>query len=267
MPHEAAISTAVETAKNAAKRAGAILLEMRGLVNPQEKAPADLVTEADIASQRAILEIVNESCPDFAFLGEEDLGIDQEMDAEFCWIVDPLDGTTNYVHGLENYCVSIGLRQGDKIVAGIIYDPNRDLLYSAILGGGAYQESGNSSERLNTSRVTNLDQALVAASFSARVPRESPEIRRFIEVLVRCQALRRLGSAALNMCFVAAGKLDAYWATSVKAWDVAAGHLIVQEAGGIVTDLHGQKFDLSDPKVVAAATPELQHELASVLRM
>ncbi|MFC1759464.1 inositol monophosphatase family protein [Planctomycetota bacterium] len=253
----------VNVAEQAAQAAGNVLLEMRGKVEPREKAPADLVTDADVASQRLIFKHLSSHYGDFAFLGEEDTGVTEIPDAEYCWIVDPLDGTTNYVHGLENYCVSIGLRRGNQIVAGVIYDPNKNQVYSTIRGGGAFCNG----ERLQVSTTKNLSEALVAASFPARVPRDSDELKRFVEVLVRCQALRRLGSAALNMCFVAGGKLDAYWATSVKTWDVAAGLLLVEEAGGIVTNLAGEPLDIAQPRFVAGSTIELHRELGEVLRM
>lgn len=258
------LTDAIRTAEEAARSAGSVLLEMQGQIVAREKAPADLVTAADLASQRLIFEILSTKYPDFAFLGEEETGdvfIDREA-ADYCWIVDPLDGTTNYVHGMDSYCVSIGLRCDNNIVAGVIYDPNCDKLYSAIRGEGAYCNG----VRLQTSSVRRLGDALVVASFPAKVRRDSEEIDRFLEVLVRCQALRRLGSAALNMCFVAAGKLDAYWATSVKSWDIAAGLLLIEEAGGIVTSLSGADLDIDKPRLVAGANVELHSELLSVLQ-
>ncbi len=263
MSSEFSLTEAVNLAEQAAQAAGSLLLEMRGQVEPREKAPADLVTDADVASQRLIFEHLSSRFPDFAFLGEEDTGVAEQPNAEFCWIVDPLDGTTNYVHGLENYCVSIGLRQNDQIVAGVIYDPNRNHVYSATRGGGAFCNG----DRLHVSKTGKLSDALVVASFPAKVPRDSPELKRFIEVLIRCQALRRLGSAALNMCLVSAGKLDAYWATSVKTWDVAAGLLLIEEAGGIVTSLTGEPLNIDQPKFVAGSTSELHRELSDVLQM
>ena len=199
--------------------------------------------------------------PDHNFLGEEDLEeTSSTADSEFTWIVDPLDGTTNYVHGLENYSVSVALQRNDEIVVGAIYDPVRDHCYSASLGNGSYLNGS----RLSVSRVMEIKDALIAASLPARVERESDEISRFVEVTVRCQAIRRLGSAALNLCFLAAGQLDAYWATSVKKWDVAAGLLIVQEAGGRITALDGTPLDIEKPKFVAAGHSSLHTELVEL---
>lgn len=246
----------------AARAGGSVLTQYRNKFSVREKGPADLVTEADVASQVAVRDLVLGEFPDHAFLGEEDSGDAEfthstDVESEFTWIVDPLDGTTNYVHGLENYCVSVALKQNVNIIAGAIYDPVRDVCFHATIGGGAFRDE----QRLQVSDTRQLDQALVAASLPARVPRGSGEIDRFVEVMLQCQAIRRLGSAALNLCYVAAGQLDAYWATSVKQWDVAAGLLIVAEAGGQVSHINGQELSLNDPKFIVSATPDLQQEM------
>lgn len=253
----------LEVCQRAVRQGGRLLREMQQSLNPREKAPRDLVTEADLASQQAIHQILTTACPDFHFIGEEDnVGRDvANVSSEYCWVVDPLDGTTNYVHGLDNYSVSVALQHGPQAVVGAVYDPVREELFTAIAGQGAYRNG----ERLQTSDIVTLDRALVAASFSARVSRDSPEIKRFIAALLRCQALRRLGSAALNLCYVASSQLDAYWATSVKKWDVAAGILFVQEAGGVITDIDGRPFSLDDPRFIVASTEKLHAELLELL--
>ena len=245
--------------EEAARAGGAVLLKMRGKVQAREKGPADLVTEADFASQAAIFGTLSKAFPDHGLLGEENAEALVD-DAEFTWIVDPLDGTTNYVHGLENYCVSVALRQSERIIAATIYDPVRDHCYRATRGGGAFLND----TPIRTSEVREVSQSLIAASFSAKVPRESPEIQRFLEVLVECQAIRRLGSAALNMCYVACGKLDAYWATSLKQWDVAAGLLIVEEAGGVISDIDRGTFSIERPRFVAAGQRRLADNLLEI---
>jgi myo-inositol-1(or 4)-monophosphatase len=253
-----------EVAEQAARSAGRLLCQMQNGISAREKGPADLVTEADLAAQRAIRSILLEATPQFGFVGEEDDEHRQEAQGdgtEFCWIVDPLDGTTNYVHGLDNYCVSVALRRASRVVLGIVFDPVREEMYAAIEGKGACMNG----RVLETSSQRRMDLALLAASFAARVPRNSPEIGRFVEVLHRCQAVRRLGSAALNLCYVAAGRLDGYWATSVKSWDVAAGTLCVQEAGGTVTGLDGSPFCLRRPHLASAATADLHAELLEIL--
>ena len=253
----------LKTCERAVRLGGEILLEMQQSINPREKAPRDLVTEADLASQQAIHECLTQAYPDFQFVGEESIETETPAnDSDYCWIVDPLDGTTNYVHGLDNYCVSIALVHNNRSVVGAIYDPVRQDLFTSIRGQGAFR-NGN---QLQTSQVTELNAALIAASFSAHISEDSLEIKRFIAALRHCQALWRMGSAALNLCYVAAGSLDGYWATSVKKWDVAAGLLIVEEAGGTTTAIDGSPFDLEVPKFITTSTPELHAELLRLLQ-
>ena len=259
--------------EQAARAGGQVLLEWRDRFVARSKAPSDLVTEADLASQEAIRGIVLNAFPEHAFLGEEQLDDGQtgslgaENDAAtgspdgYRWLVDPLDGTTNYVHTLGHYCVSVALEcHGDLLVAAV-FDPLRDECFTAVSGQGAFLNR----QRLATSGASRLDEALVAVSFSPHVPRGSAEIERFVEILHQCRATRRLGSAALNLCYIAAGRLDAYWATSVKAWDVAAGVLLVREAGGTVTGSEGGELDLANPRLAAAATQGLHHQLLASL--
>ena len=245
-------------------------MNWKGRINAREKGPRDLVTEADLASQEAIRDVLLSAFPDHDFLGEEDLPQSPNKQSpdnpiankpSYRWIVDPLDGTTNYVHQLQTFAVSIALEHAGEIIAGTIFDPMSNECYTAVAGHGA-QLNGT---QINTSDCCKLGNALVAASFSANVPRGSQEIARFVEVLHDCQALRRLGSAALNLCYVAAGRLDAYWATSVKQWDVAAGILILREAGGTISDVDGTPFKLSDPKMLGSATGHLHRELLRAL--
>ncbi len=261
VPHPADRQRWVESAEAAAHEAGQILRQLQGRVSPREKAPADLVTEADLTAQRVIEQRLRSDFPSFYFIGEEgDRDADRAETAtasEFGWIVDPLDGTTNYVHGLDNYCVSIALRHGTQIEVGVIFDPVREQMFRAVRGQGVCLNG----ERLRVSGTQRLDQAMVAASFSARVPPNSPEVFRFVQVLHRARALRRLGSAALNLAYVAAGKLDAYWATSVNLWDIAAGLLCVEEAGGVITSIDGTPLDLDRPQFLAAASRQLHQEL------
>ncbi|MBW3601025.1 MAG: inositol monophosphatase [Planctomycetes bacterium] len=251
--------------EQAARVGGESLLQWKGKFHVKEKAPRDLVTEADVASQKAIRDVVLEAFPDHDFVGEESLPDDPARKAhrrsEFRWIVDPLDGTTNYVHQLRSYSVSVALEQAGTIIAGVVYDPDLDECYSAEAGEGAFLNG----RRLHGSNCRQPDQALVAASLPARVPRDSPEVLRLVEIIHECQAVRRLGSAALNLCYVAQGALDAYWATSVKLWDVAAGMLIVREAGAVITALDGGEINLQRPRFLAAATPELHRELLAIL--
>ncbi len=249
--------------ERAAQAAGEKLLAWRTSVQAREKGPRDLVTEADLASQRLIRRMLLEAHPDHGFLGEEQ----QEEAAagqrcEYQWIVDPLDGTTNYVHGLPHYAVSVALEHQGQVLVGTVYDPVVRETFTAVRGQGAYLNG----EPLRTSRTTNLGQALVAVSFAASVERDAAEVHQFLEVLPVCRAMRRLGCSSLNLAYLAAGRFDAYWAMSTKAWDIAAGVLLVQEAGGLVTGIDGGPLDVYQGRFAAAATPELHAELLALLK-
>ncbi|MFM8251307.1 MAG: inositol monophosphatase family protein [Planctomycetota bacterium] len=249
--------------QQAARLGGAVLMDWRDRFTAREKSPRDLVTEADLASQLAIQKLLSEEFPEHRFVGEEECPADsglqshQNFSSAYRWIVDPLDGTANYVHGMPNWAVSIALAHHDQILVGTVFDPILNECFSAVRGGGAWLND----RPLQTSRCRVLSQAMIAASFAASVPRGSPEITRFVEMLHECQSIRRLGSCALNLCYVAAGRLDGYWATAVKSWDAAAGILIVEESGGVVTNLRGGPLDLERPELLASATPEL-HDCA-----
>lgn len=242
-------------------------MEWRDRFTAREKSPRDLVTEADVASQVAIQKLLAEQFPSHLFVGEEECSGDagvlshQNISSEYRWIVDPLDGTANYVHGMPNWAVSIALAHHDELLVGTVFDPILNECFSAARGGGAFLNG----QPIRGSGCQRLSQAMIAASFSANIPRGSPEIGRFVEMLHECQSIRRLGSCALNLCYVAAGRLDGYWATAVKSWDAAAGVLIVEEAGGIVTNLRGGPLNLERPELLAAASPELQQQLIGVL--
>ena len=232
----------------------------------REKAPKDFVTDADIAAQQCIERRIHEVFPDHQFLGEESphskIDRDQLAQVDWLWVVDPLDGTVNYVHRMPNFAVSIALMNRGKTVLGVVYDPMADELYQAVRGSGATCNG----VPLHSSRCTQLDQALIAASFPPQVQRESLEVAQFVEVLVRSQSMRRLGSAALNLCYVAQGRLDAYWASVLKVWDIAAGALIASEAGASISRLDGDPFNAWDGQLVSAGTDLLRLELFDCLQ-
>jgi myo-inositol-1(or 4)-monophosphatase len=254
----------ISTCERAARAAGAVLREWRGQFQVREKGPADLVTEADVAAQNVVRQILHAEYPHIAFVGEES-SVEEQSQAHAAplrWFVDPLDGTTNYVHGLPGWCVSIALAEGETILAGSIFDPVSEDLYLAAAGEGAFMNG----MRLKTSAVISLKQSLVAMSFPATVNRHSPEVECFLEMLPHVQAFRRLGSAALNLCHVAAGRMEANWAASVNAWDVAAGVLMVREAGGIVTGLRGEPHRLRERHLAVAANASLHAEFTRLLR-
>lgn len=244
----------------AAKAGGGELLAWQDRFVAREKGPRDLVTEADAASQTAIQKLLLSAFPDHGFLGEEQGG-SIRPDAEFVWICDPLDGTSNYVHRLPIFCVSIALARGNDVICGAIYDPLRDVCYRAARGHGAWAND----RPLRASGTHSLGKALVAASFPAVVQPGARELADFCDIVVRSRAVRRLGSSALNLCFVADGVFDAFWASDTKVWDIAAGVLIAHEAGAHVTGLGGGPLQLAQPHVLAASTPDLHRELLSVL--
>jgi myo-inositol-1(or 4)-monophosphatase len=256
------MSQFLNVAERAARAGGAILLEYQHRITSREKGPRYLVTEADLASQRRVREVLLAEFPDHDFLGEED---DPQAPPaarrDYRWIVDPLDGTLNYVHGLQAYAVSIALELRGEIIAGAVFDPILDECYAAAKGEGARLNG----KPIKTSGCQKAEAALVAASFSPLVDRNSLEVKRFIAALEACQGVRRLGSAALNLAYVATGRLDAYWATSVKIWDIAAGILLVREAGGLVTHVEGGALDLHHPELLATASEPLSREFVKIL--
>jgi myo-inositol-1(or 4)-monophosphatase len=253
---------------DAAQRAGQVLFDWLDRFEAREKGPKDLVTQADLAAQEAIRDCIHKSFPDHDFLSEEDAadrktkGLTPIPDrlSDFRWIVDPLDGTTNYVHRLPGYAVSIALQRGNHLELGVVYDPLAQECFVAERGKGATLNG----KPLKTSGCEQLDRSLVALSFSPHITRDSPEITRFVEVLLAAQSVRRMGSAALNLCYVAAGRLDAYLATSVSIWDVAAGVLIAQESQGAVSGLTGGPLNLDRPELIAAASRPLLDQLAVI---
>jgi myo-inositol-1(or 4)-monophosphatase len=252
--------------EQAARIGGSLLQDWADRITVREKGPKDLVTEADLASQEAIRRFVLSAFPDHQFLGEEsEAAVETEAgggeQGGYRWIVDPLDGTLNYVRGMPSYAVSIALEQAGDVLVGVVFDPLLDECYTAARGRGAFLNG----RPLRASRCGALSEALVAISFSADVPRGSIEVRRFVEVLHAAQSVRRTGSAALNLCYVGAGRLDAYFASSVKSWDVAAGVLIAREAGAVITSINGREFDLWRPDLAAAATAEMHAELLQAL--
>ncbi|KAA5545377.1 inositol monophosphatase [Roseiconus nitratireducens] len=258
----------LDTAVSAARAGAAELLQRYNSRTVSEKAPKDLVTDADLASQKAVRKILMDAFDGYAFVGEEQGETDPPPavrrgapEAPPCWVVDPLDGTVNYVHRLQSFAVSIGLYHRGKMRLGVILDPVSDELFTAIDGQGAHLNG----EPIHVSDCEDLSQALIACSFPAGVKADSPEVHRFANVLERCRSLRRLGSCALNMCYVAAGRLDGYWATNVSAWDSAAGTVIAREAGAVLTGYDGSEFDDWLPKFCVSASTPIHQTMTQLL--
>ena len=248
------------TCEEAARAGGDVLRSFRGRFTARLKGPADLVTDADLAAQAAVSTLVLSRFPGHAFMGEESAG-DEHRPTGYCWVVDPLDGTTNYVHGLPHYATSVALVHDGLPLVGAVYDPCREECFVAIRGQGARLNGAP----IRASDVDRLESALVSASFPARVDPDQPLIGEFIRVMTRCQSIQRSGSAALNLAYVAAGRYDGYWATDLKAWDAAAGALLIEEAGGRITSRDGGAFDIWRPWLLAAGTAALHAEILRTL--
>lgn len=250
--------------EKAARAGGAAVQSWVGRIDVREKGPADLVTQADFASQQAIRETLLRAFPDHSLLGEEQdpATATPPQRTEYRWIADPLDGTTNFVHGVPHYSVSLALERHGELLVGAIYDPVRNECFTAIAGEGAYLDG----RPIRTSNVRELSDALAAVGFPARTPRDCPDLLVFLEALEPCQAIRRTGSTALNLCYLAAGRFDVYWSFSAKIWDVAAGVLLVREAGGVVTSPDGGPFLLEQARFLAAANGQLHARLRELVR-
>lgn len=258
------LNECMDVCRRAARAGAEVVQSWIGHFRARRKGAAkDLVTQADLASQEAIRQVVSEAFPDHALLGEEEgLGHQARRAADFRWIADPLDGTTNYVHGVPHYCVSVALERAGRLLVGVVYDPNRDECYTARAGGGAFCNG----RRLACRATTRLDEALAAVGFPHNLRPDSPDLRVFLDVAPRCQSVRRMGSAALNLCYVAAGRFDVFWSFSTKTWDVAAGVLIVREAGGTVTAPTGGELKLETGQLLTAATAALHGEMLTCVR-
>ncbi len=255
----------------AARAGGSVLLDWIGRFEAKQKGPRDLVTEADFASQREIRRVVAAAFPEHGFVGEEaDAGVLQpaanaagHSGSGTRWIVDPLDGTTNYVHGFPAWCVSIALARGDDLLAATIFDPLRDECFTARAGGGAAVNG----RPIRAAEVRAAEEAVVALSFPPEVAAGSPAIADFLAVLPAVHSVRRTGSTALNLAWLACGRLHAFWARRIACWDAAAGFLIVREAGGSVGRFGdgGPVVPLDEPAFVAACTPELLAAIRGLL--
>ena len=251
----------VTTAQQAAREAGAVLQDWRRRITVRQKScPSDLVTEADVQAQAVIHQRIGGRFPDHNFLGEESL-LTTSGSSAYRWIIDPLDGTTNYVHGLPYYAVSIGLEHAGQQVLGVIYDPTRDEMFTGVRDGGADLNG----VRLETSAVMELSAAMVVASFPRGVDAGHPAVHQFLRVLPLAQSLQRTGSAALNLAYVACGRLDAFWSGSLHPWDMAAGVVLVREAGGRVTQMSGAPFELAKMDLLSSNGSGLHAELSGLL--
>lgn len=242
------MSDILQFAEGIARQAGAVLMEGFGNVRHiQQKGAIDLVTEFDRRSEEVVISAIQQRFPDHAILAEE--SGHHELISEYQWVIDPLDGTTNFAHAIPVFSVSIGLLRNNSPVAGVVYDPFRNEMFSAELGQGASLNNNP----IHVSSRTDLGQAVISTGFPYDV-RTNPRnnLAQFVQFQLRTQAVRHLGSAALDCSWTAMGRLDGYWEFGVKPWDVGAGALIVREAGGRVTSVDGDEDFLSGDTILVS---------------
>jgi myo-inositol-1(or 4)-monophosphatase len=237
-------------------------------VETEYKGDVDLVTVADRTVEKLIRGRLGETFPEHGIYGEE--GTRDRMEGEFRWYVDPLDGTTNFAHGFPQFCVSMGLEQrapgmpadqDGTLVAAVIYDPMRDELFTAERGQGARLNG----RTMRVSRISTLAESLLSTGFPSRKRHASPNVHFYQEFTLRSHGVRRAGSAALDLAYVASGRLEAFWEFNLNPWDTAAGILLVEEAGGRVTDFAGNPFKL-DSREILASNGLIQAELVDLFR-
>ena len=249
--HHLSRPTAIELRDFAAviaHEAGLILREGWGQAHrPEHKGRIDLVTDFDRRSEVLLLGRIRERFPDHAILAEESGGSGAVRG--FRWIIDPLDGTTNFAHNYPFFCVSVGVELDGELFAGVIYDPIRDETFAAARGAGATLNGAP----IHVSKVDAIESALLVSGFHYSIrERPEPTLTLFREFLLSAQGVRRDGSAALNLCYLACGRFDGFWEARLSPWDMAAGVLIVREAGGVVTNFSGGGFQLDGHQILAA---------------
>ena len=264
MPSQAALHPMLNIAIKAARAAGSIInrasLDL-DLLKIQTKAPNDFVTEVDHAAEQAIIETLLTAYPGHGILGEESGRQYGAKDSEYLWIIDPLDGTTNFIHGFPVYAVSIALAHRGVIQQAVVYDPTRNDLFYATKGRGAFMND----RRLRVSKRIRMSEALIGTGFPFR---KGDNLKRYVkmfeEIMQQCAGLRRPGAAALDLCYVAAGWYDGFFETGLSPWDIAAGSLIITEAGGLIGNFTGEADYLYQREVVAA-TPRIYSQLVKAL--
>jgi myo-inositol-1(or 4)-monophosphatase len=230
-----------------AREAGALLMGyFHKRVKVEYKGDVDLVTVADRESEALILSRIREQWPSHDVMGEEGSRI--QTGSDYLWYIDPLDGTTNFAHGFPVFCVSLALQHQGKRIAGVVFDPTRDELFAAELGRGAYLNHN----RIAVSKVDNLAESLVGTGFPSHKRHKNPNIFFYHQITLHSHGVRRAGSAALDLCSVAAGRLDGFWEFNLNPWDTAAGVLIAEEAGARVSKFDGSPFQIDSRETLAS---------------
>ncbi len=237
-------------AVDVARDAGGLLMQKLGAAKVSNKGDIDLVTEADLASENLIIERIRSYHPQHAILAEEsgETVLEGGKRSEWKWVIDPLDGTTNYAHGYPCFCVSIALEHNGVIEIGVVYDPVRDEMFAAERGSGATLND----RRIRVSEIEELKDAMLVTGFPYNV-RERPNFTRdFANFTMAAQAVRRDGSAAIDLAYVACGRFDGFWEDGLNPWDVAAGALLIFEAGGRITNFKDEPLDIYNEQVLAS---------------
>jgi len=252
----------LNTAVKAARRAASVIQRASNnldVLRVERKDHNDFVSEVDRAAEAAIVSTLLEAYPKHAIMAEEG---GNQGNSEFTWIIDPLDGTTNFLHGFPQYAVSIALQQKDVIMQAVVYDPTRNEMFTASRGGGAFLND----RRIRVSKTKELADSLVSTGFPYKTFGKVDQYLAMLkDVLQKSAGVRRPGSAALDLCYVAAGRFDAYWQLGLQPWDIAAGSLLVQEAGGLVTDLDGEGGFLESGDLISGS-PRVFAQLLQVLK-
>ena len=253
----------LNTAVKAARRAGSIInrasLDL-GHIKVGIKQQNDFVTEVDRAAEASIIETLREVYPSHSILAEE--SGNTAGDAEYQWIIDPLDGTTNFIHGLPQYAISIALAHKGTLAHAVVFDPNRNELFTASKGAGAFLND----KRIRVSKHTKLEEALIGTGFPYRMfDHVDAYLAIFKEMTRRCAGVRRPGAASLDLAWVAAGRLDGFWEFGLSPWDMAAGALLILEAGGLVSDLSGEANYLETGNIVGG-TPKVFNQILQTIQ-
>ena len=252
----------LNVARQAARDAGKTLKDLFGRVtHVTKKGKTDLVTEADFAAEKIIMDMIHKSFPQDGFVAEE--AGEHRSNASRIWFIDPLDGTVNFAHAFPFFAVSIGLQVNGDAVLGVVFNPYMDEFFEAAKGSGAFFNG----KAIHVSSTSDLVDSLLAVGFPYTLHQNPHRVMDHMKKMaVLAQAIRRPGSAALDLCYVAAGRLDGYWEEGLKPWDTAGGMIIVREAGGIVSDYHGNPFS-PDKGTIVASNPLIHRAMLDVLKI
>ena len=252
------INIATQAARSASKVILRFMDQLDTIEIKQKSTIEDIVTQVDTFAEQEIIEHIKKVYPNHAILAEESGLIEG---SEYCWVIDPLDGSMNYVHGFPHFAISIAVKKGDRIEAGVVYDPIRQELFSAARGEGAFVDQ----RRIRVSETKKLETALIGTGFPFKKKQHiNPYLTTFKSIFSEVSGIRRAGAAALDLAYVASGRLDGFWEASLAEWDMAAGVLLIQEAGGMVTDFQGGDNYLFAGNIIAG-TPKIQRALQDII--